>query len=224
VSYCHRCGFTEASNHTIAAGNPVQPKTYRHWLDKAQYLWSRSQALQGSVAATYLQRRGCRIPPPDADLRYLPASGDYPYAMLARITDAITAEPISLHFTRLNADASKVANTPKKLLREHRKSGGVIRLWPDEAVRLGLAIAEGIESALAAAHAFTPIWSCIDAGNLAAFPVLRGIEALTIVADHDEAGIEAAERCAQHWADAGREASIALPSNAGQDAADLVLA
>ena len=225
VAYCHRCHYTEANNHTRAAGHPVPPKTYRAWLDKAQYLWERSEGLQGSIAATYLQRRGCRMPPPDADLRYLPASGEYPHTMLARITDAISAEPMSLHFTRLIADGSKVADTPKKLLSAHRKAGGVIRLWPDDAVTCGLAIAEGIETALAAAHAFTPIWSCIDAGNLAVFPVLGGIEALSIVADHDEAGIAAAEQCARRWAaHAGREVCIALPSLAGQDAADLVLA
>jgi hypothetical protein len=143
--------------------------------------------------------------------------------MLARITDAISAEPISLHFTRLNADGSKVADSPKKLLSAHRKAGGVIRLWRDEAVTQGLAIAEGIESALAAAHGFAPIWSCIDAGNLAAFPVLGGIEALMIVADNDETGIDAAENCARRWANAGREVRIATPRTRGQDAADLVV-
>jgi putative DNA primase/helicase len=223
VSYCHRCGYTEANNHMTAAGNLVQPKTYRPWVDKAQYLWNHSTALEGSIAATYLQRRGCRLPCADADLRYLPASGDYPHAMLARITDAITAEPISLHFTRLNQDGTKAGDDAKRLLAGQRKAGGVIRLWPDDAVTLGLAISEGIETALAAAHGFTPIWSCIDAGNLTAFPVLGGIETLTIVADNDEAGIDAAEQCAQRWADAGREAIVALPSIAGQDAADLVL-
>jgi putative DNA primase/helicase len=224
VSYCHRCGYTSADNHTVAAGTPVQPKVYRPWRDLAEHLWSASLPLHGSLSETYLQRRGCRLPPADGDLRHLPARGDYPAAMLGRVTDAITAEPISLHFTRLNPDGSKLADTPKKLLSEHRKAGGVIRVWPDEAITHGLAIAEGIESVLAAAHGFAPIWSCIDAGNLAAFRVLGGIEALTIVADNDEAGIDAAEQCAQRWANAGREVRIAIPPIAGQDAADLMVA
>jgi phage/plasmid primase-like uncharacterized protein len=224
VSYCHRCGYTQANNHKRAAGAQVQPKTYRPWLEKALYIWSKSQALQGTIAATYLQRRGCLLPPTDADLRYLPATDEHPHAMLARITDAISAAPISLHFTRLHPDGTKTVDKPKRLLAGHRKNGGVIRLWPDDCVTQGLAIAEGIESALAAAHGFTPVWAAIDAGNLSLFPVLKGIDALMVIADHDATGLAAARRCAQRWADAGREARIAIPPTAGQDAADLVAA
>ena len=57
-------------------------------------------------------------------------------------------------------------------------------------------VAEGIESALSLAWAFVPVWACIDAGNLAALPVLDGIEALTIAADNDPAGQAAAQTCA----------------------------
>jgi len=182
---------------------------YRPWKDLAATLWE--------------QHRGCALPPADGDLRYLPARGAHPAAMVARVTDVITAAPISLHFTRLNPDGSKHADG-KRLLGGHRKAGGCIRLWPDEAVTTGLAIAEGIESALSAAHAFTPIWAAIDAGNLAAFPVLGGIEALTLFADNDPAGMSAARTCAARWADAGREAFITMPARAGADINDVVSA
>lgn len=56
---------------------------------------------------------------------------------------------------------------------------------PDDGVTTGLGIAAGIETALTLARVFTPAWSTIDAGDLAAFTVLPGLEALTIVADHD---------------------------------------
>jgi hypothetical protein len=146
--------------------------------------------------------------------------------MLARITDAVTGEPISLHFTRLATDGRSKAGTDrdKMLLAGHRKAGGVIRLWPDDAVTNGLGVAEGIETALAAAHALTPVWACVDAGNLAAFPVLPGIDALTVYADHDDAGLRAANNCAQRWADAGREAFIVTANEQGRDCADLVAA
>ena len=65
----------------------------------------------------------------------------------------------------------------------------MVRLWPDEAVTYGLCVGEGLETCLTAAHGFTPVWACLDAGNLAGLPVLPGVEALTIVADHDEAGL-----------------------------------
>ena len=84
VRFCHRCGFTEADNHTVAAGNPVQPKVYRPWRELAEHLWESTEPLQGALAARYLQRRGCRLPPAGGDLRFLPARGDYPAALMAR--------------------------------------------------------------------------------------------------------------------------------------------
>ena len=92
-----------------------------------------------------------------------------------------------------------------------------IRLWPDEAVTTGLAVCEGIETALSMAHAYTPAWSCIDAGNLAALPVLAGIECLVIGADHDEAGLRAAQDCADRWAAAGVDVAVVAPKAARAD-------
>jgi hypothetical protein len=139
---------------------PLVPRTYRLWQDLAAYLWAQSLPITGTPAETYLEARGCRLPPEGGDVRYLPARGEHPHAMLARVTDAVTAESISLHFTRLAPDGRGKAGSQhdKRLLSGHRKVGGVIRLWPDETVTNGLAVSEGIESGLCAAHAFTPVW------------------------------------------------------------------
>lgn len=59
---------------------------------------------------------------------------------------------------------------------------------------------------------------------MAAFPVLPGMEALTVIADHDDAGLRAAAACGQRWADAGREVRIATADEDGADLADLVAA
>lgn len=109
------------------------------------------------------------------------------------------------------------------LLAGHRKGGGVIRLWPDESVTQGLAIAEGIETALSAAHAFTPVWTCIDAGNLSDFPVLLGVGALSIVADNDPAGMKAARSCALRWARSGAVARIVSTRETGTDLNDILM-
>jgi len=225
VCYCHRCGYAAAEN-IKRLGAPPSPRSYRPWQELAAYLWSQSLPIRGTSTEVYLRHRGCQLPPEDSDIRYLPGRGRHPHAMLARVTDALTAEPISLHFTRLAADGSGKAGTDcdKLLLAGHRKLGGVIRLWPDEAVTQGLAVAEGIESALCAGHAFAPVWAAIDAGNLASLPVLHGIRSLLIVADHDPAGIAAAQDCAKRWHTAGREVRVALAMTPGQDAADVVAA
>jgi putative DNA primase/helicase len=223
VSYCHRCGYTESNNHISAGGIVAARKFYRAWHELAKHLWETSEPLAGSLADRYLISRGCRQPPANGDLRFLPARGDYPAAMLARVSDAITAEPISLHFTHLNADGSKAGNDPRRLLGGHRKAGGVVMLWPNECVTTGLAIAEGIETALCAAHGFAPIWSTIDAGNMASFPLLAGIDALTIFADNDPTGISASMSCAKRWALVA-EVTVVRPLEPGYDMADLVAA
>jgi hypothetical protein len=135
----------------------------------------------------------------------------------------VTGQPLSLHFTRLAPNGKGKAGTDrdKLLLAGHRKRGGVIRLWPDQAVNCGLAVAEGIESALGAAHRFMPVWGMVDAGNLSALPILRGIECLMIFADHDEAGTRAAQQCAARWRAAGVKVHIWRSRITGEDACDV---
>jgi hypothetical protein len=182
--------------------------------------------LEGEPRA-YLLARECALPPADGDLychgAWLhPPSRTTAPALVALVTDAMTGEALTLHSTWTRADGTKAH--PRRLLGDHRKVGGVIRLWPDEAVTTGLAIAEGLETALSLAHAFTPVWACIDASNLRAFPVLPGIEALTIGADNDPAGREAAEACALRWHDAGREVRIVMAPDVGADLNDVARA
>jgi hypothetical protein len=179
-----------------------------------------------SVAEAYLRARGCRFPPASSHLRWIEnarhRSGHVGPALVALVTHAETRRPMTLHRTWITATGKADVSPAKMLWPGCPAKGGVIRLWPDECVVGGLAIAEGIETALSLAHGFTPVWSCIDAGNLAAFPVLAGVESLLIGADHDDAGLRAAEACARRWHAAGRAVRIALAPEAGADLNDLV--
>lgn len=190
-------------------------------------MWSACRPLSGEALA-YLEARACAIPPRDGDLRWHPAlkhppSGHEGPALVALLTDAADARIArTLHRTWIQVSGKKAAvDPPRMLLGRHRKAGAVCRLWPDEAVSVGLGVAEGIESALSLAHACTPVWAAIDAGNLADLPVLDGIEALTIAADHDEAGERAAEDCARRWHAAGRRVFIVKAPQAGADLNDV---
>jgi hypothetical protein len=132
---------------------------------------------------------------------------------------------MTLHRTWVRADGSKAdCDSLRLLLGGHAKKHGVIRLWPDEAVTYGLAVAEGIETALSLALAYQPVWACIDAGNLAALPVLAGIETLVIGADNDDVGITAAEACATRWNDAGCDVFLVTPDGEKSDSNDLARA
>jgi putative DNA primase/helicase len=191
-------------------------------------LWRHALPISGD-ALEYLEARRCRLPPSDGHLRWLPKlhhpGGYVGPALIALVTDAVTGEPISIHRTWITSTGKKAAVDPARmLLKGCRKRGGIIRLWPDSDVTDGLAIAEGIETALALANAYQPVWSAIDAGNLAALPIIPGIEALTIAADHDDAGLKAAALLGQRWANAGRDVLIATPEVEGLDVADLVAA
>lgn len=227
VWQCFRCGESGGSRTATAARRAVVPATPQTHTTLSQYgreLWDSCQPIAGT-AREYLEARQCVIPPADGGLRYHEhlrhPNGYEGAALVALVTDAVTSEPITLHRTWIRPDGSKAnVEPPRLLLKDHRKAGGVIRLWP--MVKHGLAIAEGIETALSAAHVFTPTWSVIDAGNLGRFALIPGIDALTIFADHDSAGLRAARDCGRRWVRAGREVWVITPNQPKTDINDIV--
>lgn len=76
-----------------------------------------------------------------------------------------------------------------------------------------------------------PAWAAGCRDNMANFPVLPRVGALTLLVDHDEPcekepkgwGQAAADRCAQRWAAAGREATMLTPNTLGLDFNDIAL-
>ena len=217
VAHCFRCGTTAAMHgeRTLIRTQPAPPANpatkaaaLNEW---GLSLWHQCRAIDG-VAAAYLTARNCVIPPPDGDLRWHPAvkhpSGYTGPALVALVTDLHTRKAKSLHRTWVNADGTKATNPARLPLAGHELRNGVIRLWPDADVTHGLGIAEGIETALSLAWAFTPAWALIDAGHLAKFAPLPGIESLTIACDNDPAGIDAARKCSAAWAAAGVEVFV----------------
>jgi putative DNA primase/helicase len=231
VWFCHRCHLRGAvgSSQRRPAPPPAASRPRHQTLSYEGWeLWRSCRPISGEAGA-YLEARRCVVPPSDGDLRWLPRlrhpCGHIGPALVGLITDAVVGGPISLHRTWIMADGRKAnIERPRLLLARHRKSGGVIRLYPGDAVTHGLAVTEGVETGLAAAHGFTPVWSCIDAGNLSGLPVLPAIDELTIFADHDDAGLTAATTLARRWADAGCAVVIATSAREGCDMADEVRA
>jgi phage/plasmid primase-like uncharacterized protein len=203
--------------------------------------WREAGPIHGTAGATYFEReRGIAALPPDVHevLRLHPrciwgkdAGGGWQFrsCILALYRDVLTNAPTGVHRIALD-DGGKLIG--RKAL--GRKQGSAVKLWADDAVATGLVVGEGLESVLAGAwveHQGTllqPAWALIDAGNLAAFPVLPGVESITILADADErdqrgrqAGQEAARACARRWAEADREAVILMPDQVGEDFNDI---
>jgi hypothetical protein len=146
--------------------------------------------------------------------------------MLGLMRDIITDEPKAIHRTALKAEGSGKADLPglgnaKKMLGSAK--GTALKLTADADVTDGLAIAEGIESAMTVICAgWRPVWACGSAGAIERFPILPGIESLTIFADADRAGMAAAAACQARWVKAGIECRILAPPEAGADWNDMV--
>ena len=152
------------------------------------------------------------LPPEVQCLRYhprCPRGTDRLPAMIAEMRSAATDEFAGVHRTFLKPDGSGKANVEPQRMALGGMAGAVIKISADEDVTTGLGICEGVEDAVAVLKAgWQPIWCCMSAGNLGCFPVLPGIEALTVFADADQPGMDAAHRAAERWCKAGREARV----------------
>ncbi len=197
-------------------------------------LWRDAVHPAGTLVARYLEGRGLFLPESIAGrvVRYhehCPFRGEhgervFQPAMLCRYSPIVhdhepDAMPTAVHRTALQEDGS--GNLGKQML--GAVLGQCVKLSHDEDVTLGLGIAEGVETGLAILQSgWVPIWACTTAGTLKTFPVLGGIEAPTIFADHDQTGLDAAQTCAERWQRAGREVFIRWTPKPGSDFADAV--
>jgi hypothetical protein len=195
---------------------------------RALALWEERSPIDGTLAEEYLRRRHLELPADDEALRYYSpcpfGTGTYP-CLLALFRDIVTNGPRAIHRIALAPGGILVA---KRML--GRVGGCAVKLDADADVEHGLAVGEGIETMIAARmRGFRPGWALGSAGTLKTFPVLDGVDALTIIVDNDapdrngrQAGQEAAVECSQRWTAAGREVRRIVPRQAGHDMADLV--
>jgi phage/plasmid primase-like uncharacterized protein len=232
-------GFKDAI--TVLAGDGVRIKTTpppnreksqddedeQRNLILADAIWRAASPL-GPEAINYFAKRGIDINevPAQGGLQFHPRcpwQGGTQRCIVGRFTTVLGNEPHGI-WRRPITGEKPIALGPM--------SGCVIRLWPDEAVEQGLVIGEGVETVLSAAtrihHKGTllqPAWAVCTAGNLENFPVLSGIEALTVLADNDASGTgqKAASICAARWSAAGREVTRLTPKVLGEDFNNVVL-
>jgi hypothetical protein len=218
---------------------PVSDAVARRKRQLATTAWDEADQLIGTAGSAYLERRGIDIAElPDGigeALRWhrrcpwqLDREGNvvsHRPAIVALFTDIIAGVSLGIHRIAPIGDSRKAE---KRMLGPTK--GGVIRLWPDDDVTMAVTLGEGVETTLFAAtriaHRHTmlvPAWAAGDKGHLAAFPPLPGIEALTLLVDHDEGGDgqNAAAECTARWTAAGREVIRLMPKSPGADFADL---
>jgi Toprim domain/CHC2 zinc finger len=200
----------------------------RRRLERVEAIWKEGQDPQGTIVENpYLAGRNLRLGRGAVDaLRFHPRC---PWrdpktqktifvpamicAMRSIVGDTITA----IHRTRLTADGKKV---DRRMLGV--ASGAAIKLDRDDTVTGGLHIAEGVETAMAARQlGLRPTWALGSTSFISSFPVLPGIECLTILAENDDASAKAVETCAARWHAAGRVVLINRPVR-GKDLNDAI--
>ena len=186
----HGWNFREAVKHVVEALGIVEEvaQPSRPWRDPRKAL----RELLGGCAKNrrplleYLQHRGLTQAP--EALRYHPSCpffegkekrGNYP-AMIA-VVNGPDGSAQSIHRTYLaDLEPRKKLMPPVSTIK-----GGAIRLFKSEDDVLG--VAEGIETALAAAElSGLPVWSTIAAANLAAFVPPSNVKKVVVFGDNDE--------------------------------------
>jgi hypothetical protein len=208
----------------LVLAEPSDPHRWRK-------VWQRSRPIAGTIAEAYLGNRKLRFDDPNGDVlrfnsrraRKSPADQlEHHPALVALLRDIRTGEPCGLINIYLQPDGSDRIRDKKGKTVTGRAGGAAVMLEDFADVTLGLVVAEGVETAISLWMAeLRPVWALGSAGNLKQFPVLVGIEALTVAADADNAGRIAAAEVISRWRRAGREA-LAIPPPYG-DWADQAL-
>jgi putative DNA primase/helicase len=170
-------------------------------------VWSEGVDPAGTPVETYLQCRRLELDVTGDVLRWHPRLR----AMLALFRNIATNEPQAVSRTFLDGEARKIE---RKFLGP--VGGAAIKLDSDEDVLGGLHIGEGVETCLAGRQVgLRPSWALGSASAIAAFPVLTGVECLSLLREHDDANRRAADACAARWAASGRDVYNIQPIGGG---------
>lgn len=208
----------------------TRDETQARKIARARELWGAAIEPRGTLVETYLASRGLRLGEDVAGhaIRFLEAcpwrddSGEVREvpAMIAPLRAIDGSALVGLHRTALSSEGRKIGRRMFGIA-----SGAAIKLDADDAVTHGLAIGEGIETVLAARQlGYRPAWALGSAGAIAAFPVLGGVECLTLLAEDDRTGANAraCDEAGTRWVEAGREVLLAKPREGG-DMNDAIL-
>ncbi|MFJ7441288.1 toprim domain-containing protein [Methylorubrum thiocyanatum] len=181
-------------------------------------IWNAAVDPRGTVVEAYLRSRGLELPDEIAGeaIRFHPRC---PWgesllpAMVAPFVNIETGEITGIHRTGLTTDGRKVG---RKML--GIAAGAAIMLDPCEAVSLGLAIGEGIETSLSARQlGIRPVWALGSVDAIRTLPVLPGVEGLTLLGETGDSGASesACREVGTRWHRAGRGVEIVLPRVSG---------
>lgn len=209
----------EQAAGVVQAGQSSPVRSEAEKLERLRRVWSESLPLAaGDEAIHYLVGRGLSVGTlPDClrlhpDLPYRDGDqffGKFP-ALLARVVRP-DGSGATLHRTYLQGGRKAPVPTPRKLMPGKPIAGAAIRLFP---VAEWIGVAEGIETALAAAELFKmPVWACVSANGVESFEPPEGVTTVTVFGDNDQnfTGQSAAYAVAHRLAMRGIKSNVCLP-------------
>jgi Toprim domain len=205
-AHCGESGYLHSNNSRVvdlaevkrrrAQADLKERNDKQRRTDTALRLWDERKPFFGSPAESYLRSTRAIGDWLSAFARLDEVLGFHPACpfedkrlpcMLALVRNIRTDEPQAIHRTALTPGP-----TPDRIdrLSLGPTAGGAIKLSPHDEVTNGLLIGEGIETAFSAALRlkFRPVWSVISRSGLAKFPVLDGVQCLTVAVDNDDSG------------------------------------
>lgn len=203
--------------------------------DERTAIWRGGHRLEGIEAVRRWLLRSVGYLPSARDLRgtddlFHPLSGKRFPGMLARVLSP-DGRPVQIHRTYLTTAGQKADVEQPRLLMKAiiagEMDGGAVRLGEPLEGKLG--IAEGIETALAAARMFgIPTWAALNAGNLLKWVPPAGVT-VTIFGDNDGLKLFDGQRAAYGLASRLRKDGVEvddvlIPSAKGEDWKDVLQA
>jgi putative DNA primase/helicase len=194
--------------------------------DLALSIWRDSGEPRDTLVEKYLASRRLELPEKAAGevIRFHPAcpfgAERFP-ALICLVRNIRTNQPQAIHRTALAPDGTAIERNDKTFrMTLGLMSGGAIKIDDDADVTYGLCIGEGLETTLTGrAYGYRPAWAVLAATGIEHFPILSGVNALTIFLENDDANARAAEQCISRWQTAGCEVFTLRP-DVGNDLND----
>jgi hypothetical protein len=190
---------------------------------QAAACWNEALPIVGTIAETYLRRRGTTCPLPST-LRFHPSCW-HPSAkrLPAMVALVERAERVAIHRTYLRADGSGKAQADPAKAMLGSVAGGAVRLSQAAGP---LVVAEGIETALSLLSGLLPgaatVWATLSTSGMQGLSLPRLPGRLKVASDGDDAGRAAAHTLATRASGLGWTVSL-LPAPDGRDWNDILM-